>query len=213
MFCFLLPQSSNVWQNFVWVEWVFVLRCFEFLEKTFEAPDAYPYIPLQATAEQVINELQGFFAWYSISLSSGTVHSNRGISQHKLFILLQFAKLRETVTKVNLSTYYRANNLIFINRFSCSLHLIAQDSVAFDISLARVFLTRIFYSILIIFSHADFMCSSVYRISISSLDTNFNILEWSTSYKSYRRGDKENNEAKYQYNLYSWLEMNISTET
>lgn len=80
----------------------------------------------------------------------------------------------------------------------------------FDISLARVFLARIFYSILIIFSHVDFMCYSVYHISISSLDTNFNILEWSTSYKSYLRGDKENNEEKYQYTLYSWLEINIS---
>lgn len=56
------------------------------------------------------------------------------------------------------------------------------------------------------------MCSSVYQISISYLDTNFNILEWSTSYKSYLRGDKENKD-KHQYILYSWLEMNISTET
>lgn len=54
------------------------------------------------------------------------------------------------------------------------------------------------------------MCYSVYHISISSLDTNFNILEWSTSYKSYLRGDKENNEEKYQYTLYSWWEINIS---
>ena len=62
-----------------------------------------------------------------ISLSTGTVNSNKGISQHKLLVCfnlkINLGETKINLVKVNFLTYYRANNLIVISRFSCSFTL------------------------------------------------------------------------------------------